>query len=146
MRTIGEDHREAFERRGIHFEVLVPDEPLHTELDRARISQVVGNLLQNAAKFTPAGGHVSLSLRADTHASIEVRDDGAGIRAELLGRLFEPLVQDERLISRSQGGLGLGLALVKGLVELHGGTVSAASDGPGRGSVFTVRLPLPATV
>jgi PAS domain S-box-containing protein len=145
VRTIGEDRREAFDRQGVHFEVRVPDEPLPAQVDRARISQIVGNLLQNAAKFTPAEGHVSLSLAlaADRHAIIEVCDDGAGIRRELLGRLFEPLVQDERTITKSQGGLGLGLALVKGLVELHGGTVSAASDGPGCGSVFTIRLPLP---
>jgi PAS domain S-box-containing protein len=148
VRAIGEDHREAFDREGIHFEVLVPDEPVRTEVDPARISQVVGNLLQNAAKFTPAAGHVSLSLTraADDQSIIEVRDDGAGIRQELLDRLFEPLVQDERMIAKSQGGLGLGLALVKGLVELHGGTVSAASDGPGRGSVFTVRLPASLTL
>ena len=148
VHTIGEDHREAFDRQGIHFEVLVPDEPLHAEVDRARISQVVGNLLHNAAKFTSAAGHVSLSLipATDAHAIIEVRDDGAGIRQELLGKLFDPLVQDERVIPRSQGGLGLGLALVRGLVALHGGTVSVASGGPGRGSVFTVRLPLSTTI
>jgi PAS domain S-box-containing protein len=143
VRSIGEDHREAFDSGGIHFEVLVPDAPIGAHVDPARMSQVVGNLLQNAAKFTPAAGHVSLSLirAADGQSIIEVRDDGAGIRQELLGRVFEPLVQDERMIAKSQGGLGLGLALVKGLVELHGGTVSAASDGPGRGAVFTVRLP-----
>jgi signal transduction histidine kinase len=143
VRAIGEDHREAFDRQGIHFEVIVPDEPVRAELDPARMSQVVGNLLQNAAKFTPAAGHVSLALTraADGQSIIEVRDDGAGIREELLDRVFEPLVQDERTIAKSQGGLGLGLALVKGLVELHGGTVGVASDGPGRGSVFTVRLP-----
>jgi signal transduction histidine kinase len=147
VRAIGEDHREAFDRGGIHFEVLVPDEPVAAQVDPARMSQVVGNLLQNAAKFTPAAGHVSLSLirAADGQSIIEVRDDGAGIRQELLDKVFEPLVQDERMIATSQGGLGLGLALVKGLVELHGGTVSAASDGPGRGSVFTVRLPPPLT-
>lgn len=145
VHAIAEDHRQEFDRHGIHLEVLTPDKPLRANVDRARISQVVGNLLHNAAKFTPAGGHVSitLTLAADEHAIIEVRDDGAGIRGELLAKLFQPLVQDERTISQSQGGLGLGLALVKGLVELHGGTVSAASDGPGRGSVFTVRLPCP---
>ena len=143
VQAVGEDHREAFDRQRIHFDVLVPDEPLGAKVDPARMSQVVGNLLQNAAKFTPPAGHVALSLsRADDGQSIiEVRDDGAGIRPELLGRVFEPLVQDDRIIPKSRGGLGLGLALVKGLVELHGGTVSVASDGPGRGSVFTVRLP-----
>jgi signal transduction histidine kinase len=111
--------------------------------EERRPGACLGNLLQNAAKFTPAAGHVSLALTraADGQSIIEVRDDGAGIREELLDRVFEPLVQDERTIAKSQGGLGLGLALVKGLVELHGGTVGVASDGPGRGSVFTVRLP-----
>jgi PAS domain S-box-containing protein len=148
LRAIGEDHREAFDRCGIHFDVRIPDEPVRAEVDPARISQIVGNLLQNAAKFTPAAGHVSLSLSkaADGHSIIEVRDDGAGIRPELLGRLFEPLVQDERMVGKNQGGLGLGLALVRGLVELHGGTVSVASDGPGHGAVFTVRLPLSLTI
>ncbi|HEY0872680.1 MAG TPA: PAS domain S-box protein [Vicinamibacterales bacterium] len=143
VQAIGEDHRETFDHHGIRFEIRVPKEPVHAEVDSARIAQIVGNLLQNAAKFTPSKGHVSLMLirAAEDQAIIEVRDDGAGIRPELLGRLFEPLVQDERMIARSQGGLGLGLALVKGLVELHGGTVRAASDGPDRGSVFRVCLP-----
>jgi PAS domain S-box-containing protein len=143
VRAIGEDHREAFDRQGIHFDVVVPGEPLDANVDRARITQVVGNLLQNAAKFTPSAGHMSLSLTksAEGQAIIEVRDDGAGIAPDLLGRLFEPHVQEERTISRSQGGLGLGLALVKGLVALHGGAVTVSSGGPGRGSTFTVRLP-----
>jgi signal transduction histidine kinase len=148
MHAIGEDYREAFDRQGIHFEIFVPDAPVRAEVDPARMSQVVGNLLQNAAKFTPPGGQVSLTLSraADGESIIEVRDNGAGIGRELLDRVFEPLVQDERVITKSQGGLGLGLALVKGLVELHGGTVSVASDGPGRGSVFAVRLPASLTI
>ena len=105
---------------------------------------VVGNLLQNALKFTATEGRVALSVRAgkNHHGIIEVRDNGAGSSESLIARIFEPLVQDERTIDRSRGGLGLGLPLVKGLVELHGGTVSASSDGPGGGSVFTIRLPL----
>jgi signal transduction histidine kinase len=110
----------------------------------ARIEQIVGNLLQNALKFTAMGGRVVLSVRAgkNHHGIIAVRDDGAGLSAGLIAHIFEPLVQDTRTIARSRGGLGLGLPLVKRLVELHGGTVSASSDGPGGGAVFTVRLPL----
>lgn len=144
VRTAGEDHRQMFEHEGIEFDVTVTDEPLRGFVDRARIAQAVGNLLQNAAKFTPRGGHVALSLDAagNNAAVIEVRDTGAGLAPDMLPRVFEPLVQDARTIHRSRGGLGLGLALVKQLAELHGGTVSASSGGPGDGAVFTIRLPL----
>jgi len=112
-------------------------------VDTTRLVQIVCNLLLNATKFTSRGGHVAISLNGENDLGIvEVRDDGAGIPPELLATIFEPLVQDKRTLNRSRGGLGLGLPLVKGLVELHGGTVSASSDGPGRGAVFTVRLPL----
>jgi PAS domain S-box-containing protein len=144
VRTAGQDHRQMFEHEGIEFDVNAGDEPLRGYVDRARIAQAVGNLLQNAAKFTPAGGHVVLSLDAaeDNTAIIEVRDSGAGLAPEMLAKVFEPLVQDARTIHRSRGGLGLGLALVKQLAELHGGTVSASTGGPGGGAVFTIRLPL----
>ena len=144
VRAIGEDHAEVFERARIDFRVIVPLRPLPACVDSARLTQAIGNLLQNAAKFTPEGGHVTLSLRTNdaAEALIEVSDDGAGIQPELLGRLFDPLVQAHRTLHQSRGGLGLGLAVVKGIVELHGGLVSAASDGPGRGAVFTIHLPL----
>jgi signal transduction histidine kinase len=110
--------------------------------DGTRIKQVIANLLSNAARYTPAGGHVNLSVGAEGgELVIRVQDDGQGLDAELLPRLFEPFVQGPRDASRSDGGLGLGLAVVKALVGLHGGSVSANSDGLGRGSEFVVRLP-----
>ena len=144
VRTAGEDHRQMFEQEGIEFDIKVANEPLRGCVDRARIGQAVGNLLQNAAKFTPRGGHVVVSLDAGENntAIIEVRDNGPGLAPEMLTRVFEPLVQDSRTIHRSRGGLGLGLALVKQLAELHGGTVRASSGAPGGGAVFTIRLPL----
>jgi CheY-like chemotaxis protein len=104
---------------------------------------VVGNLLHNAAKFTRQGDAVTLSLTVEGgDAVVTVRDTGAGIDPELLPNVFEPFVQGERTLARTEGGLGLGLALVKGIVELHGGTVGVASVGRGQGSEFVVRLPL----
>jgi CheY-like chemotaxis protein len=100
------------------------------------------NLLDNALKFTPAGGTIAVAVRRDgEHAALSVKDTGRGISAELLPRVFELFVQGEQALDRSLGGLGLGLALVKRLAELHGGSVAAASDGPGKGATFTVRLP-----
>lgn len=144
VRSIGEDHAEMFERERIDFRVIVPPDALYARVDGARLTQAIGNLLQNAAKFTSEGGRVTLSLRtsAGAGALIEVSDDGAGVQPELLDRLFDPLVQAERTLHQSRGGLGLGLAVVKGIVELHEGVVSAASDGPGLGAVFTIQLPL----
>jgi PAS domain S-box-containing protein len=144
VRATAEDYRQLFTLEGISFDVRITRQPLRAYVDIARIEQIVGNLLQNALKFTATEGRVALSVRAgkNHHGIIEVRDNGAGLSESLIARIFEPLVQDERTIDRSRGGLGLGLPLVKGLVELHGGTVSASSDGPGGGSVFTIRLPL----
>jgi len=138
-----EDHLSLFEEGGIQVVMRAAPSPVWMSGDSTRIAQVIGNLLFNALKFTPPGGRVTLSVesRAGT-ASIRVEDTGAGIAPELLGSLFEPFVQAEHTIERSRGGLGLGLALVKGLVELHGGSVTARSDGPGRGSAFTIQLPL----
>jgi len=111
--------------------------------DRTRLVQVAANLLNNAAKYTPDGGvlHVSLA-RHDGMAVLQVRDNGIGIGADLLPVVFDLFTQAERTPDRAQGGLGLGLALVKKLVELHGGAVEAHSAGQGQGSTFTVRLPL----
>lgn len=139
-----EDHREHFRRKGIDLNVRGWDLPLRVDGDPTRLAQVIGNLLQNAAKFTPAGGQVSISLRLESSsvAIVRVCDTGVGIAQETLNHLFEPFVQADRTLDRSSGGLGLGLALARGIVELHGGTISAQSDGPGRGSEFLVRLPL----
>jgi PAS domain S-box-containing protein len=116
-------------------------EPIYVDGDAGRLCQVIGNLLSNAAKFTDKGGHIRLSLaREGDEAVIRVRDSGIGIAPEHLGTLFDMFVQIDTSIERSRDGLGIGLTLVKRLVELHGGSVEAHSDGPGRGSEFTVRL------
>jgi signal transduction histidine kinase len=144
VRRVGEDHRPIFVERGIDFAVRVPDAPVPVNGDGTRLAQIVGNLLHNAAKFTAAGGRVALLLERDLgrHAVICVRDTGAGIAPDTLAHVFEPFVQADRTLDRSGGGLGLGLALVKGLAELHGGGVDVQSMGPGQGSEFSVRLPL----
>jgi PAS domain S-box-containing protein len=111
--------------------------------DPTRVGQVVANLLNNAAKYTPDGGHIEVCARAESgEAVITVSDDGVGISAEMLPRVFEMFAQVDHTVSRSQGGLGIGLTLVKRLVEMHGGTVQAESGGPGHGCIFTVRIPL----
>jgi CheY-like chemotaxis protein len=111
--------------------------------DETRIEQVLENLVGNALKYTPPGGSVTVRLtRAGDAAVLEVSDTGAGIPTNLGDKIFGLFVQGERALDRAQGGLGIGLTLVKALVELQGGTVEARSEGPGRGSVFAVRLPL----
>jgi PAS domain S-box-containing protein len=120
-----------------------PEEPLQVDGDVVRLAQVVSNLLSNAAKFTPQPNSIELEVRrAGNMAVLTVRDAGAGIPAELLPNIFDFFVQGERPLARSTGGLGIGLTLVRHLVELHGGSVAAASGGEGKGSLFTVRLPL----
>ncbi|BDG07288.1 PAS domain-containing hybrid sensor histidine kinase/response regulator [Anaeromyxobacter paludicola] len=144
VRQVTEDLHGVFEHAGVELRVEhMGFAPAWVEVDPTRLSQVLGNLLQNAAKFTPSGGRVTVSLTRDERwAELCVRDTGAGIAAAELPHVFEPFVQSEQTLARSKGGLGLGLALVKGLVELHGGTVQGRSDGPGRGAEFVVRLPL----
>src|SRR5690606_29346829 len=110
--------------------------------DPTRLEQVVNNLLVNAIKYTPKGGRIDVSVAKRGHEVIlQVRDNGVGIGRHLLPRVFELFTQAERGLARTQGGLGVGLTLVKQLVELHGGTVTAASEGEGKGSVFSVELP-----
>jgi signal transduction histidine kinase len=122
--------------------VEVPKDGLVVAVDRGRMTQVLSNLLTNAAKYTPTGGRVSVVAAREGHeVVISVQDTGTGISAELLPRVFDLFVQSRQTIDRSQGGLGLGLALVKSLAVMHGGSVSAYSEGLGRGSTFTVRLP-----
>jgi signal transduction histidine kinase len=110
--------------------------------DPARLEQVISNLLDNALKYTPAGGEVRIiTARAGAEAIVRVEDTGEGIRADLLPKVFDLFAQEPQALDRARGGLGLGLTLVKRLVELHGGSVAVTSAGPGRGSQFTVRLP-----
>lgn len=133
----------AMRRKKHNVDIIVPQNPCFVDGDQARLIQVIGNLLANAIRYTPDGGEITVTLQAhQTTLSVEVRDNGAGISAALLPHLFDMYVQAERSSSRREGGLGLGLALVKSLVEIHHGTVFAASDGEGRGSVFTIVLQL----
>jgi signal transduction histidine kinase len=142
-----QDYASVFEQCGIELTAELPDQPVMVDADATRIEQMVGNLLQNAARFTPAQGRASLSLRVvDDQAEVRVSDSGAGIPPELLPALFEPFMQAKQSLARTEGGLGLGLALVKGIAELHGGSVRAESGGLGKGSTFTVRLPITAPV
>jgi CheY-like chemotaxis protein len=123
--------------------VTLPSQPLQVDADPVRLAQVVGNLLNNACKFTDTGGRVWLDVDEERgEAVIRVRDTGIGIPAEHLPRLFDMFAQVDTSLERSRDGLGIGLTLVKTLVDLHGGSVEARSDGPGRGSEFTVRLPI----
>jgi PAS domain S-box-containing protein len=141
-RTI-DDHRAAFEARGIRVEARLDGGPLWLDADPARLVQIASNLLGNAEKFTPADGTVRVSVeRHGGRVALRVRDTGAGIAPELLPGVFEPFAQAPQTIDRSRGGLGLGLATVKGLAELHGGTVQISSEGPGCGTEAVVWLPL----
>ncbi|WP_168210700.1 PAS domain-containing sensor histidine kinase [Persicimonas caeni] len=140
-----EDHRQLFLERDVALDLELCDEPAPVWGDRHRLCQVVGNLLQNAAKFTDPGGHVvvELSVCAETgRAEICVRDSGVGMDETTLANLFEPFIQADTSLDRSSGGLGLGLALVKGLTELHGGQVGVESEGRGQGARFSIWLPL----
>jgi PAS domain S-box-containing protein len=164
VRRTTEDLREVVEGAGLTLYLELPPHPVWVDADPTRLAQVLDNLLQNAAKFTEPGGQVTAQLtitdalkpiqqpgaqgspgRSKTqypNASVTVRDTGVGIPPELLPHVFDTFTQADRSLDRSRGGLGLGLALVKGLVELHGGAVCAESDGPGRGAAFTFILPL----
>jgi PAS domain S-box-containing protein len=123
--------------------VKLPSEPVHLDVDPVRIAQVLSNLLNNAAKYTPKSGHVSVAAAVDGETvAIRVRDDGEGIAAAELPNLFRMFSQGRTALERAKGGLGIGLALSRSLVELHGGTLQAHSEGPGKGSEFVVRLPV----
>ena len=122
--------------------VSLPAVPVFLRCDPTRIVQVLGNLLSNATKYTPPGGRIEIAARtSDGEVEITVRDNGVGIPPEMLTRVFDMFTQVERSLERAQGGLGIGLTLVKRLVEMHGGQVEARSDGPGCGSSFVLRLP-----
>ena len=143
------------EKRQITLDVVLPDVPVYLDADPVRLSQVLVNLLDNAAKHTAAGGLITLSIERSTREKgeppapeqvvIRVRDTGSGIHASLLPHIFEMFTQGPRTTQQGRGGLGVGLAIVQKLVTLHGGSVEAHSEGPGRGSEFVVRLPLAST-
>jgi signal transduction histidine kinase len=138
-----EQSRPLIEARRHQLEVTLPAQELTVDGDHTRLVQVAANLINNAAKYTHEGGRIAVGL--DTHdgkARLTVRDNGTGIGPELLPVVFDLFTQGSRTLDRAQGGLGLGLALVRKLVELHGGQVAASSAGQGQGSTFTVTLPL----
>lgn len=130
-----------FDESGLTLTQQGPTDPLFVDGDPARLQQVQVNLLMNAAKYTPAGGQVWYDLSRDNgHAVIRVRDTGVGLSPDMLAKVFEPFVQADETLDRAGGGIGVGLTLVRSIVELHGGTVVATSDGPGTGTEFIVRL------
>ncbi|MDY6984284.1 MAG: ATP-binding protein, partial [Pseudomonadota bacterium] len=140
-----EASRPLIEERGHRLVLTLPDTPLWLDADLTRIAQVLGNLLNNAAKYTPEGGLITVSARSEgSDAVMSVSDNGVGIPDDMLPKVFDLFTQVDRNLERSQGGLGIGLALVRQLVAMHGGTIEAHSGGVDRGSMFTVRLPLAA--
>jgi signal transduction histidine kinase len=145
IRSAVETSKPLIEAKGHQLAISLPPDPIPLYGDAIRLGQVLANLLNNAAKYTERGGQIWLAARRDgDEAVISVRDNGIGLSAEMLPVVFEMFMQVDRSSNRSEGGLGIGLTLVKNLVELHGGTIAAKSDGPGRGSEFIVRLPVSA--
>jgi CheY-like chemotaxis protein/anti-sigma regulatory factor (Ser/Thr protein kinase) len=133
--------RAATENHRHQLVVTIPDQPVYVEADPVRLEQVLTNLLTNAVKYTDPGGRIGLTVQPEKEeVMIRVRDTGAGIAPALLPHVFDLYVQADADRERSQGGLGIGLTLVRRLVEMHGGKVEAASEGPGKGSEFTIRL------
>jgi two-component system CheB/CheR fusion protein len=140
-RTV-DDHLPLFSANDLMVDVRLPDSPVFVNGDPTRVAQIIGNLLHNACKFTPPGGRVLVVLEAAPEAArLRVRDNGLGLDADVRTRLFQPFAQADATLHRTRGGLGMGLALVKALTELHGGRVEAISEGPGKGSEFSVVLP-----
>jgi CheY-like chemotaxis protein len=138
-----ETARPLVDAAGHELTVALPGEPVLLDVDFTRLAQVFANLLTNSTKYTEKGGRIWLSAeRGGGEVVVTVRDTGIGIPPNMLDQIFDMFSQVDRSIEKATGGLGIGLALVKGLVEMHGGTVAAASEGPGRGSTFTVRLPV----
>src|SRR5664279_588643 len=138
-----ETARPVIEQAGHELTVVMPDYPIFMDGDAIRLAQVVSNLLNNSAKYTPRGGHIRLPVgREDNMPIVAFADTGIGIPPAMLGEIFEMFTQVDRTLERATGGLGIGLSLVKGLVEMHGGTIAASSEGERRGSEFVVRLPL----
>ena len=136
-----EASRPLIEKWGHGLTVTIPPQSIQIEADPTRMAQVLSNLLNNAAKYMDQGGRIwVIAERENGHVLIRVKDTGIGIPAETLPRIFDMFTQVDRSLERSEGGLGIGLTLVQRLVEMHGGTVEARSDGPGKGSEFVVRL------
>jgi two-component system, chemotaxis family, CheB/CheR fusion protein len=143
VRDAVEEHRPSADGAGLTLTARLPERPLWMLADPTRIAQSVANLLVNAVKFTPLGGRVAVTVAAEPDSAVvTVEDDGMGMDPDTIEHLFEPFSQADRSIDRSRGGLGLGLSLVRAFTELHDGSVDARSEGPGRGSEFTLRLPL----
>jgi PAS domain S-box-containing protein len=143
VQTAVETSRPLIERDGHGLTVSLPSEPVHVNADPVRLAQVLSNLLNNAAKYTDPGGHIQLTgTKQGDQVLISVKDDGIGIAPDVLPRIFDMFSQGSHPLERAQGGLGIGLSLVRELIGLHGGSVEARSDGLGRGSEFQVRLPL----
>jgi PAS domain S-box-containing protein len=141
-----ETSRPHIEAAGLQLALRLPAEPITLDADPIRIGQVIANLLNNAAKYTPSGGQVWLTAwQQDREAIVSVRDSGIGIPAEMLGRVFDLFAQVDGAVQRSQGGLGVGLALAKSLIQMHGGRIEARSEGLGKGSEFVVVLPVAAS-
>lgn len=145
VRATVEEFERSLTHSGLYFETRFPESAVWVEADPTRLAQIVANLVQNAIKFTPCGGHVTIEVERVPESSIAilaVRDTGLGMEPELIESLFQPFTQADRSLERSLGGLGLGLALVKGLVALHGGQIVASSSGKGQGAEFRISLPL----
>jgi signal transduction histidine kinase/ActR/RegA family two-component response regulator len=143
LRTAVEGCEPLVQAAGHQLSVKLPARPVWAVGDGGRLAQAVSNLLNNAVKYTPNGGHIELALaKSRGHAVVSVSDDGLGIPPALLDRVFDMFAQVNRTLDRSQGGLGIGLSLVRSVVALHGGNVSARSAGPGQGSCFTLRIPV----
>jgi CheY-like chemotaxis protein len=142
MQRVVDTSRSLIDEHGHKLTIGLPSAPILLDADPTRLAQVFSNLLNNAAKYSEAGGHIALSAALEKEqVVVRVTDTGIGIPADHLPRIFDIFAQVDTALDRSQGGLGIGLSLAKGLVEMHGGTIEAHSDGPGSGSEFIVRLP-----
>ncbi len=147
VRNAVDTSRPLIDQQGHTLAVAVPDEPIYVDGDNTRLTQIFANLLNNAAKYTVPGGHIRLTVeRQGSDAVVSVADSGVGIPPAMLDKVFDMFSQVDRSLERAQGGLGIGLNIVQRLVEMHGGSIEAHSDGHGTGSTFTVRLPVVLTV
>jgi signal transduction histidine kinase/ActR/RegA family two-component response regulator len=147
IRSAVETSRPLIDSSRHELTVRLPSETVYLDADVVRLAQVFSNLLNNAAKYTASGGRIAVVAERDARADtvlVAIEDSGMGIPPPMLARIFEPFTQLDRSLERAQGGLGIGLALAKRLVQMHGGTIEAHSDGPGKGSRFAVRLPVSA--